>query len=188
MPISAKFTFEGLVFKSKEYRLALEDALYAAMLKVAVVWVRTALHSVDDTFPVVTGMARGSFINLVMFLRGEGKQIGFDSLQGIQFDKVIPGKKSVTMGRRQSKQSNFIVVLRNQYGAYRYRFDWWTNVEHFMRNETDPDAKARFHLIHPTPWHVMQKSFDAAEKYLPVALRQMPKIIDYVDTFTWEVK
>lgn len=190
MPISAKLSVEGFKLDASKYRKTLDDALYNAMLKVAVVWVRTALHSVDGTFPVITGMARASFSNLVEYLRnpprGDGKRIAFNQLEGVQFDRVT-SSKNITAGKQLSKKSNFIVTLKNQYGPFKYTFEWWTSVEHFLVNEVDPDAKQRFHLIHDTPWRVMEQAFAAAEAYTPVALRQVPHIYDYLDKYNWEV-
>lgn len=188
--LTARFKIDKLKFDVPSYRKALEEDLHDAMLKIAVVWIRTALHSVEGSFPVVTGMARASFANLVEYLRSQGKRIAFNLLDDVQYDRVIPFKKSVTEGRRQSKKDNFIVVFRNQYGPFKYTFDWWTSVEHFLYNETHEDAQARFNLIHPTPWKVAEQANEAAQKYLPTALRQIRKLKDYVgkESFEWEIK
>ena len=180
--LNAKFRTDGFKFPTKEGRLKYEEELTKIARNAARVWLRAALHAVDGTFPVKSGMARASFTSLADYLNSlPGNKVAFDKSAGIDYMAVIPGVKDITQGRLQSKLSKFITILRNQYGAFRYTFNWWTNVEHFIRNETDPNAKAIFHLIHDTPWNVLSTASDAVSEYLPKAIENSHKII--VDNF-----
>lgn len=176
--LRSEFKVDRLVFKKTLFRKALDEALYDAVLKIAVVWLRTALHSVDGTFPVKTGMAKASFQALARFLQEEGKRVAFDII-GVDYSQVKAGKKSISEGKRQSKKDKFVVVLRNQYGPFQYSFDWWTNIAHFIQNESN-EAPARLHLIHKTPWWTIDQATTAAREYLPIAFKQLPKLKDYV--------
>ena len=55
-------------FKKKEYRADFRKELEGIMLRGMIKWVRAAIHAVDGTFPVQTGMAKGSFTNLVEYI------------------------------------------------------------------------------------------------------------------------
>ena len=177
--LRSSISFYKLEFDVVTHRKDVEEDLHNAMVKIITVWTRAALKAVDGSFPVKTGMAKASFSALVEFLRSEGKRVAFD-FSSVDYDAVVIGKKSRGMGAAQSKKSNFIVVLRNQYGPFRFTFDWWTEVEHFIRNETDPEAKRLFKLIHQTPWNVIPQANDAAKKYLPVALKQVRSLKKYL--------
>lgn len=176
----ASCKLRGLKFTPKEARADAEQALYDAMVKAVVVWFRKATNPTmnpDDGFPVVTGMAKASFTSLFKFLKDEeGKRVAF-SIDGIKYEKVIPGIKSRTQGVAQSKKDNFILVFKNQYGPFKIAFDWWTNVRHFIVNETDPNARDKYNLIHDTPWNIIEEANAAAQAYLPIALKQV-KLLD----------
>jgi hypothetical protein len=176
----ASCSLKGLKFKPKEARADAEADLYDAMVKTAVVWFRKATQPTmnpDDGFPVVTGMAKASFTRLHEFLKDEGKRVAF-SIDGVQYEKVIPGVKSRTQGVAQSKKDNFIVVMRNQYGPFKLIFDWWTDVKHFIVNETSLTAKEEFNLAHDTPWNIIEEANTAAQAYLPTALKQIRLLKD----------
>lgn len=182
----ASCSLTGLKFDPKTARAQVDDDLYEAMLKVAVVWFRKATQptmSPDDGFPVVTGMAKASFSSLHKFLVNEGKRVAF-SIDNIQYEKTIIGAKSRGQGVAQSKKDKFIVVMRNQYGPFKLLFDWWTNVQHFIINETSFTAKEKFNLKHDTPWNIIEEANAAAAAYLPTALKQVRPLKDHLAPFT----
>jgi hypothetical protein len=172
-------------FRKKEYRQALDDSIRKIFLTAMRHWLDAVTHAVNNDFPVQSGMAKASLSALAEYLNSsEVKSIGFG--KGIAFSidhdpkKVIPGKKSRGLGRALSKKNNFLVEYKNQYGTFYWKFDWWTNVEHFIQNDQYKQSE-ELHLINPTPWNSIPAGNIAFQEYLTKNMnRNFPRIQDYI--------
>jgi len=200
--LRARVSLKSLRFKEREYRIALEEAIIEAIIRIARVWLREALKPIPvnefgqqrgarEEFPVQTGMAKAAFKSLAEMLNSQpGQRVAFSIRPKLQTRRRK--RKSITQGELRSKKYNtrrdLVSVLRNQYGPYQFRFDWWTNIPHFIENE-DKTADTKLNLTHVTPWHAIERAYQAAADYAPTTLDRIPQIIDYlVESEKFEVR
>jgi hypothetical protein len=183
--LQAQAHFKKIVFKKKEHRMAMEAAIRKVMLTGMAIWLRAVLNAVPPVdghtgFPVYTGMAKGSLEALANYLNaraseGDGRGVAF----GISPRVTHITGMNPAAGAAKSKKSNFLIEYRNQYGTFYYKFDWWTNVEHFIQNDSTA-APTGVNLIRPTPWNTMLAGRVALEDYLRTRAPKLPRISDYL--------
>jgi len=80
--------------------------------------------------------------------------------------------KTPEAGAALSKRDNFITILSNPYGPHQARFEWWTEIPHFVFNELNR-APAKLNLIHTTPWHALDAADLAMAEYLTNRLNRL---------------
>ncbi len=158
--------FKNIHFEERGFRRDLERSIVSLMHGSMREWLRGALTQNDPGyFPVWSGMAKSSFLPLAEYL-------------GLDFS-VTPKERAPdrrSEGRAMGRQGDFLTIARNQYGAYKYQFNWETEVPHFIFLEMNPHP-----FVRSAPWHSMRAGNRAAQAYLDAnTLRRIPQIMDYV--------
>lgn len=142
------FDYDGFTKKlDREMSIILRGAIK--------VYVQTLIHAIKgapntagDSFPIQTGMAKGSIKPIARYARvplpirpAPGKK-----------DKSILGEASSTFEVSDDKSSP---------GDHVYSFRWETHVEHFLTNEFN---KIKF--IKTSPWNATKAARAAADAYI----------------------
>jgi hypothetical protein len=166
--IHATMRLNHIRFDQRGFRRDLERAIISLMHGAMREWLRAALtENNPGYFPVWSGMAKSSFKPLADYLE---VPLEVTPVEG------APDRRAE--GESLGRQSNFLTISRNQYGAYSYNFTWTTEVPHFEFLEFAPHPN-----VASAPWESTKAGARAAQAYLDAYTeRRIPQIGDYLIT------
>ena len=144
--LAATGTINKIKFSKSKYRFSAKKHLERLLFDAIQAWLKAVLSAVDGTFPVWTGMAKGS-------LQPIGELVDID----VSATPVAPArflrKQNFDLGKALGKQIS-VAVLENQFGPFKATFQWTTGVKHFEINE---QFSVNLPLKHDTPWEAIDR-------------------------------
>jgi hypothetical protein len=182
-------TYHPIEFDGDTYMRDLDRAIRKLMREAAREWLMTVLNTIDsakrtrkgkivdpytinDTFPIVTGEAKGSLIPL-------GRSLHVDV--PVRPKPGRPNRIAKGMG-----QGTFIYP-QEQRGPGTIRADYFFNfqsrVEHFRINEISKDATEKKGLLSRTPWGAFAAANKVFEDFMNTHLfSRVPRVNSYFYT------
>lgn len=152
-------------FNDRRFRQDLERAITSIIYGSMREFVRGCLTQArPGYFPVWSGMAKSSLLPLAEFL-----EIPFS----VTPKQNAPDRRAE--GYALGRQGNFLIVRRNQYGAYSYEFKWTTEVPHFefLEFEAHPHVPS-------APWYAIKAGNRLAQAYIDSHMNRIPNINNYI--------
>lgn len=157
---------EGKLLKKidREMSIILREAV-RVWLRTVLKVVRRAPHTVGDNFPIQTGAAKASLRPLARSVRVA--------------IPIRPAKKRPNLTAEGEASSSFeIRDDRTHPLSFKYRFNWNTDLEHFLLNEFNSMGYKKGSR---TPWNAIQKADIAATKYIQQAVRKRLKTVKLIN-------
>lgn len=164
------YTFDEVKFTKtldREMGIILRGAI-KVWIRVVLHSIKNAPHTVGDSFPIQTGAAKATirpiarYVKVAVPIRPAPKRPNL----------ISKGESSTSFNVQDDKTSPM---------TFEYRFDWSTDLEHFVLNEFNKVARVRS----TTPWHSTVAAHKAVKIYIrqevKKRLRQI-KIKDYIMT------
>jgi len=179
--IQIKSGFKKLVFEEVRFRKDLEQEIITILLEAAQLFFIEMINRV----PVQTGMARASATSLAQWLSKMGKPVI------LQIDRKRFGPWAdmrFALGPLSGMQEppgryGYIITSKNQYGIYRYVFDWWTLVEHWQYLEDQSHPK-----VTSAPWHAFSGGFDVFHRHVQSQMQfRLPGLKSYIHFTTMKI-
>lgn len=173
LEVTGKFTpysFDGVKFTKKldkEMGIILRGAI-KVWIKTILHTVKRAPHTVGDTFPIQTGAAKASIRPIARYVRVA--------------IPIRPAPKRPNLISKGEASSSFNVQDdKTNPKSFEYRFNWSTDLEHFLLNEFNKMPQVRSE----TPWKVTVAARKAVQIYIRQEVKKRLrgiKIKDYIIT------